>query len=106
MKQLLKHPAFDIKIPNKIYALLGTFTNNYNKFHVVDGSGYILLTDFIIEVDKINPLVAARLVKTFDNCKKFEPKRQAMMLESLKRIQKQHGLSDNANEIVTKILNN
>lgn len=106
VKQLLKHPAFDIKIPNKIYALLGTFTNNYNKFHVVDGSGYILLTDFIIEVDKINPLVAARLVKTFDNCKKFEPKRQAMMLESLKRIQKQHGLSDNANEIVTKILNN
>jgi aminopeptidase N len=104
VKQLLNHPAFDIKTPNRIYSLVRAFSTNHNKFHALDGSGYILFTDFILEVDKINPSIAARLVKIFENYRKFEPKRRAMMIETLQKIQKQLGLSENTREIVDKIL--
>jgi aminopeptidase N len=104
VKELLKHPAFDIKTPNRVYALLGSFSRNYDKFHAIDGGGYELFADFIIEIDKINPSVAARLTKTFENYKRFEPKRKAMMHAVLQKIKNQHGLSDDTNELVSKIL--
>ncbi len=104
VKELLKHPAFDIKTPNRIYALLGAFSRNYNQFHSIDGSGYNLFLELIIEIDKINPSVAAQLTKSFEIYQQFEPKRKVMMQDILQKIKDQPNLSDATNEVVSKIL--
>ena len=104
VKELLKHPAFDIKTPHRIYALLGAFSRNYNQFHSIDGSGYNLFLELIIEIDKINPSVAAQLTKSFEIYQQFEPKRKVMMQDILQKIKDQPNLSDATNEVVSKIL--
>ena len=104
VKSLLKHSAFDIKTPNRVYSLLGAFSRNYDQFHKIDGSGYNLFMEFIIEIDKINPSVAARLTKIFENYKRFEPKRKSLMHDILLKIKNQQNLSDDTNELVSKIL--
>ena len=48
-------------LPNHAKALFGAFTRNLEYFHKKDGSGYTLLTDFILDIDAINPHTAARM---------------------------------------------
>ena len=45
VKELTSHPAFTLKNPNKVYALLGGFGANQVNFHVPDGSGYSFMSD-------------------------------------------------------------
>ena len=60
VKDLLKHSAFDIKNPNKVRSLVGSFASlNPLCFHASDGSGYEFLANIVIEIDKFNPQVAA-----------------------------------------------
>jgi aminopeptidase N len=40
VRSLMSHPAFDIKVPNKVYALIYAFSGNQVRFHAADGSGY------------------------------------------------------------------
>src|SRR6185369_4914971 len=40
VKRLTTHPAFDIRNPNKVYALIRSFCANHVRFHAADGSGY------------------------------------------------------------------
>jgi len=54
VKKLLRHPAFDIKNPNKIYALIGTFGyRNAINFHDESGEGYAFLRDVVKQLDKL-----------------------------------------------------
>src|SRR5205807_269044 len=46
--RLLSHPAFDIKVPNKVYALIRGFASNHVRFHAADGSGYAFLADQVV----------------------------------------------------------
>ena len=86
VKALMEHPAFDIKNPNKVYSLVGGFTRSMVNFHNADGSGYRLLADMIITLDKLNPQVAARMVGPFTRFKKYDAARQALMKAELQRI--------------------
>lgn len=104
IKRLMKHPAFDIRTPNKVYALFNAFSSNSLVFHASDGSGYDLYANFILKEDKINPPAAAILVKVFENWEKFELKAKQSMQDVLKRIKAQSKLSDNVNEVVGKML--
>lgn len=63
VKYLIEHPAFDILNPNKIYSLLGTFTNNPYGFHNASGEGYQLIAKMVLILDKINPPLAAHLAQ-------------------------------------------
>lgn len=83
---LIKHPAFDISNPNKVYALLRTFIKNPYGFHALSGEGYSLVADMIIALDKINPSVAANLVEGFVTWKTLDEPRQHLILTNLKRI--------------------
>ncbi|MDZ4252206.1 MAG: aminopeptidase N, partial [Sulfuritalea sp.] len=66
VRELMQHPAFDIRNPNKVYALLRAFcAANPRQFHAADGSGYRLAADAIVELQAINPQVAARIARTF-----------------------------------------
>jgi aminopeptidase N len=105
VKKLLGHPAFDLKNPNKIRALVGTFTNlNPVNFHAIDGSGYKFLADRILEIDKFNPLMAARLVLPLGRWKRFAPTRQLQIKTQLERIITAQTPSRDVYEMVGKSL--
>ena len=102
--ELLSHPAFDIKVPNKVYALIRAFASNHVRCHAADGSGYAFLADQVIRLDALNPQVAARMARAFDRWKKFDAGRQAKARAALERIRDSKGLSRDVSEIVTKAL--
>ncbi|NQY26376.1 MAG: aminopeptidase N [Piscirickettsiaceae bacterium] len=105
IKGLMKHPAFSIKNPNNVRALIGTFCrNNPINFHAKDGSGYQFLLEQILVLDALNPQVASRMLGAFNSWQQYDVKRQAMMKQALTTISEHEGLSPDVYEIVTKYL--
>jgi aminopeptidase N len=104
VKHLLKHPAFDLKVPNKVYALIRSFAANHVRFHSASGEGYAFLADQIIALNTLNPQVAARMARAFDRWKRFDERRQAHARKQLERIRDTDKLSKDVAEIVAKAL--
>jgi aminopeptidase N len=104
VNELLSHPAFDIKVPNKVYALIRAFASNHVRFHAADGSGYAFLADQVIALNKLNPQVAARMARGFDRWKKFDENRKTKAKAALERIRDSEGLTKDVAEIVSKAL--
>src|SRR5688572_5550601 len=104
VKQLLGHPAFDLKVPNKVYALIRSFAANHVRFHAADGGGYAFLADQVLTLDALNPQVAARMARAFDRWKKFDQGRMAHARAQLERTRDQQSLSRHVGEIVTRAL--
>jgi aminopeptidase N len=104
VKRLTTHPAFDIRNPNKVYALIRSFAANQVRFHGADGAGYAFVADQILALDALNPQIAARIARTFDRWRKFDPQRQQQARAQLERIRGQAGLSKDTLEVVTKAL--
>jgi aminopeptidase N len=104
VRELLHHPAFDIKVPNKVYALIRAFASNHVRFHAADGSGYEFLTDQVLRLNGTNPQVAARMARAFDRWRKFDAKRQQHAKAALERIRDHRGLTKDVAEIVSKAL--
>ena len=100
----LQHPKFSLENPNKARSLIGSFSRNVPHFHAQDGSGYRFIADKVIEIDRFNPQVAARLVQAFNLCNKLEPHSKNLVKQELQRIRAQEGLSKDVGEIVGKIL--
>ncbi len=105
VQDLLNHPRFDIKNPNKIRALIGTFcSTNHINFHTADGSGYQFLADQIERLNTINPQLAARLLTPLTRWRRYDRKRQSLMKSQIKRILKVPKLSKDVYEIAHKSL--
>ena len=105
VESLTKHAAFNIENPNRVRALVGAFVmNNQLRFHAADGSGYRFLADRVMQLDALNPQVAARLCGAFETWRRFDGKRQTHMREQLMRIKAAPGLSRNVLEITEKTL--
>jgi aminopeptidase N len=104
VRRLTGQPAFDLKNPNKVYALIRGFAANQVRFHAADGSGYAFLADQISALDPLNPQVAARLARAFDRWRKFDAGRQAHARAALERIRDAADLSKDTLEVVTKAL--
>jgi aminopeptidase N len=104
VKRLMTHPAFNIRNPNKVYALIGGYRSNQVRFHAADGSGYAFLADQVIALDAINPQVAARMARGFDRWKKFDAGRQAHARAALERVRGTSSLSKGVLEIATRAL--
>ncbi|CEP36672.1 MULTISPECIES: aminopeptidase N [unclassified Halomonas] len=103
VKYLMQHPAFSLKNPNRVRALVGAFAQNRVNFHRLDGQGYQLLADVVIELNRLNPEIAARLITPLTRWQRFDETRQALMRSELERI-KQQPLSANVYEVVEKAL--
>ncbi|WP_404342202.1 aminopeptidase N [Vreelandella venusta] len=103
VQYLMQHPAFSMKNPNKVRALIGAFAQNRVNFHRLDGKGYALLADVVIELNRLNPEIAARLVTPLTRWQRFDEVRQQLMRAELERI-KQEPLSSNVFEVVEKAL--
>ena len=105
VKSLMKHNLFDIKNPNKVRSLIGAFANgNPVNFHKADGSGYTFIADRVLELDKLNPQIASRLVRTLINGHQYNKEREVLMREALERIKAKDDLSSDVFEIVSKSL--
>jgi aminopeptidase N len=104
VRQLTAHAAFDLKNPNKVYALLGSFGGNQVNFHAADGSGYAFMAEQIAALDPINPQVAARLTRNLERWKRFDANRQKLMTSVLQKLAGMRGLSKETAEVVSKAL--
>ena len=106
VKALTEHEAFTIKNPNRVRALLGAFTQeNPTGFHEKTGAGYAFIADKILELNALNPQVAARLLRTaFTQWRRYDVNRQGLMKEQLERIVASEGLSPDVYEIASKSL--
>ena len=105
VKALTRHPAFNIKNPNKVRALIGAFAQgNSVRFHGPDGAGYEFLADQVLALDPMNPQIAARLVSAFTLWKRYDEKRKILMKAQLERILKTPKLSKDVYEVVSKSL--
>ncbi len=105
VKRLLTHPAFDLRNPNKVRALIGAFCHgNHVGFNAADGSGYAFAAEQIIALDGMNAQVAARMARAFDRWRKFDAGRQQHARTALERIRATEGLSKDSFEVVSRAL--
>ncbi|HJV84368.1 MAG TPA: aminopeptidase N [Noviherbaspirillum sp.] len=107
VRQLMKHPAFTLKNPNRARSLIFSFCNaNPSQFHATDGSGYEFWAEQVIALNAINPQVAARLARSLDRWRKYAPALQEKMHAALKKVAETKGLSKDVLEVVSKSLSN
>jgi len=102
---LMAHPAFSLTNPNKVRSLIGAFANaNPTGFHALSGAGYRFIADQVIELNRLNPQTAARIVVAFNRWKRYDPVRRNMMKTELGRIAATDHLSSDVAEIVGNAL--
>ena len=105
VENLTNHESFNIHNPNRIRALIGNFAQgNAARFHDISGRGYRFVSDYVIELDKLNPQVAARLATVFNRWLRYDEVRQGLMQTQLQRILGHSKLSSDVEEIVTKAM--
>jgi aminopeptidase N len=104
VRALLSHRKFSLKNPNRVRALIGSFTQaNPTGFNRADGVGFDILADAALAIDAFNPHLAARLLGAFESWHILEPKRRARARETLESLAARK-LSTDSYEIVTKTL--
>jgi len=105
VRALGNDPIFDKNNPNKIYSLYAAFGRfNQRRFHDSNGDGYRFIADQVLEVDRRNPQVAARLMGAFGQWRTFDDRRQSLMKAEVARILGQPGMSSNILELASKML--
>lgn len=105
VQSLMSHPAFSFKNPNRVRALLGSFTRgNLLHFHSADGESYRWFADRIIELDAMNPQIAARMASVFNTWRRFDGGRAALMRTALQAIHDRPDCSPDLAEITGKAL--
>ena len=105
VRALMDHPAFNIQNPNKVRSLIGVFAMlNPTGFHAADGSGYSFHADRVIQLDGLNPQIAARMASAFNRWKRYDEDRKALMKAALQRIAATENLSGDVSEIVGNAL--
>ncbi|MDE2615090.1 MAG: DUF3458 domain-containing protein, partial [Burkholderiales bacterium] len=104
-RALLAHPEFSLKNPNRVRSLLFALCGrNPAAFHRADAAGYVLWADKLVELDALNPQLAARFARVMDRWGALvEPYRSAAR-EAIARVAARPELSDNVREIVDRAL--
>jgi aminopeptidase N len=105
VKQLMSHPDFNIRNPNRARSVLFSYCSaNPGAFHRPDAAGYVYWSERVLELDAFNPQVAARLARALDRWKKLvEPMRSAAR-EAIARVAARTDLSNDVREVVTRAL--
>ena len=86
-------------------SLIFNFCNgNPSQFHTADGSGYAYWTEQVIALNKLNPQVAARRVRTLDYRKKYQPALKRKMQAALQKVVATKGLSKDVQEVEVRAL--
>jgi aminopeptidase N len=105
VQALMNHPAFQLKNPNKVRALIGSFAaSNPLCFHESSGRGYYFLAEQILALDPLNPQIAARLAARLGRGARYDEARRGLMRAQLERIATSPTLSRDVYEVVSKSL--
>lgn len=104
LKALTEHASYERRNPNRVRALIGNFAMaNPALFHHISGSGYAFFTGEVLDMDRRNPQVAARLAGAYEIWPKLDAGRQTLITDQLRLILSEKP-SKNLAEITDKIL--
>ena len=105
VQALMQHPAFNLKNPNRVRALIGAFSQaNPLHFHAANGQGYQFLGSQIIALNTLNPQVASRMLSPLTSWRRYDEGRQALMKAQLERIMTIEAVSKDVYEVASKSL--
>ncbi|MBC7279872.1 aminopeptidase N [Hoeflea sp.] len=105
VEELLESADFDRTNPNRVRALVGAFSSgNPTGFNAADGAGYRLLAREVIDIDKRNPQLAARLLTAMRSWRSLEAGRQEEARLALVSIREGGHLSPDVSDIVDRML--
>jgi aminopeptidase N len=107
VKVLLRHSAYSEKNPNNVNSLVLGFCNgNPAEFHRPDGSGYAFWVEQVSRLDRINPIVAARVARSLERWRRYTPDRRGHMRRALEEVARDADISRDVREIVDCALAN
>ncbi|KAJ1607125.1 zincin/aminopeptidase N like metalloprotease [Cryptosporidium canis] len=89
--------------PTIFSSLVGAFAANFVAFNRKDGLGYSFVADAVISMDKVNPMSAASVSRSFTKVLKLDEERRALLKENVLRILGTPGLSKDTSEILKSI---
>jgi aminopeptidase N len=104
VRQLLQHPDFSLRNPNRARALLFAWHTNPAAFHRTDAAGYVLWADKVVEIDAFNPQLAARFARALDRWTALPQPYRGAAREAIARVAGRSELSADTREIVTRSL--
>ena len=105
VRALMDNPAFSLKNPNRVRALIGAFAmGNPLRFHDRSGGGYRLVREVVQALDGINPQTAARMAAAFETWRRYDTEQQKLMRAELEALSVRPNLSANLYEVVSKML--
>ncbi|CAM5793384.1 aminopeptidase N [Castellaniella caeni] len=103
VRALMALPDFTLRTPNRARAVIFRFCmDNIANLHTPEG--YDFWAEQVLALNALNPEVAARLARAFDNWARYEPTARQGMQAALQRVRFAAGLSRNVHEIVSKAL--
>ena len=104
VKQLMKHSDFSLRNPNRARSVISTYCGNPAAFHRHDAAGYVFWGDRVIELDAINPQVAARLARALDRWSRLAEPYRSSAREAIGRVAAKTDLSKDTHEVVSRAL--
>lgn len=102
VKSLKEHPAFELSNPNNVYALLRSFSAA--NMHISGSEAYEFVGDMVMQVDALNPQVAARVARCFSTWKKYDAERQAAMKAQFDRMLDNKNISKDMYEVISSFV--
>jgi aminopeptidase N len=105
VKSLMSHPDFTLRNPNRARSLIAALCMaNPAAFHRADAAGYVFWADRVLDLDAINPQLAARLARVMDRWSRLAEPYRGAAREALSRVASKSDLSNDVREIVTRAL--
>ncbi|MGE0845877.1 MAG: aminopeptidase N [Flavobacteriaceae bacterium] len=105
VRRLAAGAAFDARNPNRVRALIGAFaTANPPQFARANGEGFDFVARQVIELDRRNPQVAARMMGAFRSWRSLEAGRRAHAEAAIRSVAAASELSRDLSDIVTRTL--
>ena len=104
VKALMKHADFSLRNPNRARSVISTYAANPAAFHRMDAAGYVFWSERVMELDAINPQVAARLARALDRWSRLTEPYRSGAREAIARVAAKSGLSKDTLEVVSRAL--
>ena len=104
IRPLFEHSAYTLTNPNRARSLLGAMIANSSAFHRADGGGYALAAEKILQLDAINPQVAARLANPFVHWRKLVSEQGLLLKAQIEAMLASPDMSNDLNELLTTSL--
>lgn len=104
VQRLMQHPDFNLHNPNRARSLIFSYCNaNPGAFHRADGAGYAFWSERLLELDALNPQVAARLARAMEHWRRLQAPLREAARQAIERVAAQP-LSRDVGEIITRML--